>query len=423
MQNSVMQNGVMPNRVMHNRVMHNKTNQNSAVPDRRHTMKTTSSNPLGRLLLVYSLLLSGQVCAQSNDSTDATRTLRQLTNERLMLTAELDQFQQTLEMVHTDGTPPEQSPNSAVRTLAIGAVTLKQQLIAITEQEVSLLQQQITAAREKARGGQDAAADTPSDTTSDNQADPTDNPPDNPSDNPSNNQPGDQPDSHFAVLARAEAFPAGTLDAIDSNPLRTAGADSTLEQEAETVERLHKLLESYYAELQESARILPTPEEIALRELARRDAETLNAIPFSVDKVRLSGSEGSTALAQISQRLVDPRIPESRRDMAPICSIKTRLLDTLVGVENRSLKPVGKNHYIVRVRLQPGETTISILSDHWKVDLPQHANAQDFLITLYRPVTGTPELHVFAVDELLAADNLHIPAWLPEELDIKTNAG
>jgi hypothetical protein len=32
-------------------------------------------------------------------------------------------------------------------------------------------------------------------------------------------------------------------------------------------------------------------------------------------------------------------------------------------------------------------------------------------------------LHVFAVDELLAADNLHIPAWLPEELDIKTKAG
>ncbi|MBK6510800.1 MAG: hypothetical protein IPG06_16015 [Haliea sp.] len=221
------------------------------------------------------------------------------------------------------------------------------------------------------------------------------------------------------MIASARAFPAGTLDTIE----RTAGADSPLEQEAETVERLHNLLESYYTELQESARILPTPEEIALRELARRDAETLNAIPFSVDKVRLSGSEGSTALAQISQRLVDPRIPESRRDMAPICSIKTHLLDTLVGVENRSLKPVGKNHYIVRVRLQPGETTISILSDHWKVELPQHANAQDFLITLYRPVTGTPELHVFAVDELLAADNLHIPAWLPEELDIKTNAG
>ena len=340
--------------VMQNRVMHNKTLSNRAVPDRRHTVKTPLSNPLGRLLLVYSLLLSGQVCAQS---TGSTTTLQQLTNERVMLTAELDQFQKALQVLHTDSTPPEQSPNAAVRTLAIGAVTLKQQLVAVTEQEVTL-QQQINAVGTKARGGQD-----------------------------------------------------------------TTTVDSTLEQEAETAERLHNLLESHYTELQESARILPTPEEIALRELARRDAETLNAMPFSVDKVRLSGSEGSTALAQISQRLVDPRIPESRRDMAPICSIKTHLLDTLVGVENRSLKPVGKNHYIVRVRLQPGETTISILSDHWKVELPQHANAQDFLITLYRPVTGTPELHVFAVDELLAADNLHIPAWLPEELDIKTNAG
>ena len=69
---------------MQYRVMHNKTLSNRAVPDRRHTVKTPLSNPLGRLLLVYSLLLSGQVCAQS---TEATRTLRQLTNERLMLTA------------------------------------------------------------------------------------------------------------------------------------------------------------------------------------------------------------------------------------------------------------------------------------------------------------------------------------------------
>jgi hypothetical protein len=372
-------------------------------------VKTTLSNPLGRLLLVYSLLLSGQVGAQA---AEATRTLRQLTNERLMLTAELDQFQQTLEMVHTDGTPPEQSANSAVRTLAIGAVALKQQLIAVTEQEVTLLQQQIIAARAKARAEQDAAAGN----------DPDNNPDDNSHDT-SYGSSGDQPGAGTVALASAEAASTAPMHAIEGKPLRASTVGNSLEMEAETVERLHKLLESYYTELQESSRILPTPEEIVLRELAQRDAETLNRIPFSVDKVRLSGSEGSTALAQISQRLVDPRIPESRRDMAPICSIKTRLLDTLVGVENRSLKPVGKNHYIVRVRLQPGETTISILSDNWEVHLPQHANAQDFLITLYRPVSGTPELHVFAVDELLAADNLHIPAWLPEELDIKTKAG
>jgi hypothetical protein len=398
---------------MQNSVMHIKAVQHRAMPDRRHNVRATLSNPLGRLLLVYSLLLSCQVGAQT---TEANRTLRQLTNERLMLTAELDQFQKTLELVHTDGTPPEQSPNSAVRTLAIGAVTLKQQLIAITEQEVTLLQRQIIDARTKARAAQDAIT----------RSKPGDNPADDPADNPAEypgDQPGDQPGADATALAGSGASPDSAMNAIESKPLRSPTVDDTLEQEAETVERLHKLLESYYAELQESARILPTPEELALRELARRDAETLNRIPFSVDKVRLSGSEGSTALAQISQRLVDPRIPESRRDMAPICNIKTRLLDTLVGVENRSLKPVGKNHYIVRVRLQPGETTISILSDRWEVHLPQHANAQDFLITLYRPVTGTPELHVFAVAELLAADNLYIPAWLPEELDIKTKAG
>lgn len=367
--------------------------QNRVMQCNRDNAKTASRNPLGRLVLVYSLLLSGGVGAQT---IEASRSLRQLTNERLMLTAELDQFQKTLEMVHNDGSPPEESPNSAVRTLAIGAVTLKQQLIAITEQEVTLLQQQIIASRKKIRAEQGAPAGDKAD---------------------------DKSGADTTTLASAEAASAGALHAIESKPLREPTVDYTLEQEAETVERLHKLLESYYTELQESARILPTPEEIVQREVARRDAETLNKIPFSVDKVRLSGSEGSTALAQISQRLVDPRIPESRRDMAPICSIKTRLLDTLVGVENRSLQPVGKNHYIVRVRLQPGDTTISILSDSWEVHLPQHANSQDFLITLYRPVTGTPELHVFAVDELLAADNLHIPAWLPDELDIKTNAG
>jgi hypothetical protein len=395
--------------------MHNKAIQNRVMPHPGHNVKTPLGNPLGRLLLVYSLLFSGQVGAQS---TETTRTLRQLTNERLMLTAELDQFQQTLDLVHTDDTPPEQSPNSAVRTLAIGAVTLKQQLIAVTEQEVTLLQQQIIAARAKARAAQDAAAAVAT-VAAEN---PAENYPENSPDNLPDN-PGDQPGSDLAALASAEAFTDGATNAIESKPLRTPTVEDTLQQEAETVERLHKLLESYYVELQESARILPTPEEIALRELAKRDAESLNRIPFSVDKVRLSGSEGSTALAQISQRLVDPRIPESRRDMAPICNIKTRLLDTLVGVENRSLKPVGKNHYVVRVRLQPGETTISIQSDQWEVHLPQHASAQDFLITLYRPVTGTPELHVFAVDELLAADNLHIPAWLPEELDIKIKAG
>ena len=332
------------------------------------------------LALVFAVFFSAQVLAQSDE---ATRRLQRLTDERLMLTSELDQFRKTLAILHTDGTPPEQSTNPAVRTLALETVALKQRLIAITEQEVTLLQQQIVAAKAK-----DRAHSKMQETA--------------------------------AALASAESRPD---NAMESKPLRTSSVDYTREHEAQNVERLHGLLENYYTELQESARILPTEEELTQREISQRDADTLNRIPFSVDKVRLSGSEGSTALAEISQRLMDPRLPESRRDIAPICIIKTRLFDTLVGSENRSLKPVGKNHYIARVRLQPGDTTISILSNQWEVRLPQHADARDFLITLYRPVEGTPELHVFAVDELLSAEKPHIPAWLPRELDIKTKAG
>ncbi len=331
------------------------------------------------LVILCALFTCGPVNAKP---TETVRALQLLTDQRLMLTAELDQFRETLEMVHHDDTPPEQSPNSAVRTLAIGAVDIKQRLIEITEQEVVLLQQQIITTKNKIRDAQ--------------------------------------------ALSVTSASPSADNPADDTTEISAASLDEighTLEQEADNVDRLHKLLENYYLELEESSRILPTDEELAQREVAQRDAESLSKIPFSVDKVRLSGSEASKALAHISQRLVDPRIPESRRDIAPICTIKTRLLNTLVSVENRSLKPVGKNHFISKVRLQPGETTISILSDQWNVSLPEHASARDFIITLYRPVDGTPELHVFAVDDLLTEDKPHIPAWLPKELDIKTQAG
>ena len=330
------------------------------------------------LALACAMVISGQAYGQTSAP---PKTLERLTEERQMLTAQLDQYRKSLAILQTDDTPPEQSPNPAIRSLAVEAVALKQQLIAVTEQEVTLLQQEIIAAKPR------TVATTTASTT---------------------------------VNPDADTQPA---NATESKPLRTAQPDYTMENDAENVERLHQLLEGYYAELLESARILPTDEELARRATAQRDAEMLDKIPFNVDKVRLSGAEGSAALADISQRLMDPRIPESRRDIAPICSIKTHLFDTLVGSENRSLKPVGKNHYIARVRLQPGTTTISILSNQWEVQLPQQVTIRDYLITLYRPVDGTPELHVFAVDDLLAADRPHIPAWLPDELDIKTKTG
>jgi hypothetical protein len=322
------------------------------------------------------ILLAGQAGAEE---LDANEKLQRLTQERQLLTVKLEQYQQTIGLVHAGNKSSEESSNPAVRSLAMEAASIKALLIEITEQEVTLLQRQIVAARVASEKEKAQAAPEP---------------------------------EHVQAA-----------DAAESKPLRQHNVEDSRELEAENVARLHGLLENYYAELQESARILPTEEEIAARKAALRDAETLQRIPYSVDKVRLSGSEGSMALANISNRLMDPMIPESHRDIAPICLIKTRLFDTLVGSENRSLLPVGKNHYIARVRLQPGDTTLTILTKQWELRLPQHANARDYLITLYRPLEGEPELHVFSVDDLLDHEQAHIPAWLPSELKISTRAG
>ena len=311
----------------------------------------------------------------SGQNAEIPGELQSLTSERQMLTNELQQYEKTLEILQTDGTPPEQSSNPAIQKLAQEMVNIKQRLIAITEREVTLLQEQIIAAK----------------TTG----------------------------SKATAIASAEPKP----DAIESKPLRAHGSEDTLAQEAENVRRLHGLLAGYYTELQESARTLPTAEEIARREAAQQDAKQLAKIPFSADKVRLNGAEGSTALTLITQRLMDSSIPESRRDIAPICVIKTRLYGSLVGSETRSLTPVGKNHFVAKVRLQPGDTTLNILASQWKLRLPHNVNASDFLITLYRPPGGTPELHIFSIDDLLAEEKPHIPAWLPDDLKLKARAG
>jgi hypothetical protein len=312
--------------------------------------------------LCFSAIAAGQ-------SVDVERRLAALGTERQALTRELAQYRATVALLQTDGIPPSQSADPAVRRLADAMTTIRERLVDITEREVTLLQRQITAAR---------------------------------------------------TSATTETPPPG---AIETKPLRTTTKDYTLAEEAENVARLRALLAGYYAELKESALSLPSEQERLQREEARRDAERIAKIPFSPDKVRLNGFEGSTALAQITRRLADPDLPESRRDVAPICSIKTRLFGSLVGSENRSLQPVGKSHYIARIRLQPGDTTLYIQGDRWEVQLPRDVSAQEFLITLYRPPGGSPELHVFSVDELLAEDDPHIPAWLPDNLQLDPGAG
>ncbi|MCB1708214.1 MAG: hypothetical protein KDI10_05690 [Halioglobus sp.] len=297
--------------------------------------------------------------------------LQALTQERGMLTAELDQYKATVRLIQTDGRPPEQSGNPAVRRLALEMVKIKERLIVVTERELTLLQEQITAAR--------------------------------------------------ALAAASPQYEVA--DGIESKPLRVTTPDYSMADEQEHVERLRTLLASYYAELQEAARTLPSEEELAARAAAQLEAEQLARIPFSADKVQLSGAEGSTALSQITRRLTDPDIPESRRDIAPICGIRTELFGALIASEQRSLRPVGKNNYVARIRLQPGDTTLRIKDKRWAIQVPQNDNAGDFLVTLYVPPDSPPELHLFAVDDLLAEDNPHIPAWLPQDINLKSRAG
>jgi hypothetical protein len=289
-----------------------------------------------------------------------------------MLTTELDQYKSTVRLLQTDDTPPEQSSNPALRKLALEMVRIKERLIAVTERELTVLQEQISAARQ---------------------------------------------------LAASPGEPMQEQQGIESKPLRQATRDYTLVNEQEHVERLHALLASYYSELQEAARTLPSEEELAARAAARVDAEKMSRIPFSVDKIRLNGAEGSTALSEITRRLTDPNIPESRRDVAPICGIRTQLFGSLIASERRSLKPVGKNNYVARIRLQPGDTTLRIKEDRWEIQLPQNVNAGDFLITLYIPPDSPPELHLFAIDDLLAEQDPHIPAWLPDDIKLKSRSG
>ena len=210
---------------------------------------------------------------------------------------------------------------------------------------------------------------------------------------------------------------------IESKPLRIGTPDHSAASETKQVERLHSLLADYYAQSQEAARTLPSDEELAARAAAQLDADKLARIPFSADKIRLNGAEGSTALSLITRRLTDPNIPESRRDIAPICGVRTELFGNLIASEQRSLQPVGKHNFVARLRLQPGQTTLRIKENRWEIQLPQHLNAGDFLITYYAPPGSPPELHLFSIDELMAEQHPHVPAWLPQDIDLKSRAG
>jgi hypothetical protein len=181
------------------------------------------------------------------------------------------------------------------------------------------------------------------------------------------------------------------------------------------VARLRTLWQQYHREEAAARQESPSAEEVEQRTAAGADAARLARIPFNTGKVRLSGEEGSSALALISARLTDPAVPESRRDTAPIASVKTYLFGSLIASESRSLQPVGKHHYIARLHLQPGNTTVRMQGFRWDINLPEDLHTREYLVTVRKPRGATPTLHVFPIDEWLAAEDAHVPAWLPAE--------
>jgi len=223
------------------------------------------------------------------------------------------------------------------------------------------------------------------------------------------------------LLCSLGLTPAGTAQTPDAQANWPETEREIAVREAKDVARLHQLLHQHEAEEAAAQASLPKEQQLARRQ--QEEVESLTPVTFSPDLVHLSGAQGSTALSQITQRLADPRLPESRRAIAPLCSIKTRLLGSLISSETRSLKAVGKYHYVARVRLQPGDTTLEIGNRRWELQLARDTSAGDYLVTYYQPGGNRSELHVFSVQELLADKDHPIPAWLPQELDLAPNAG
>lgn len=204
---------------------------------------------------------------------------------------------------------------------------------------------------------------------------------------------------------------------LDQSTLATAQQNS-IKAEAGQVARLQRLLQDYYAAEETSRQTLPTESELEARQSSQQQVAEVSRVPFSATKVLLTGAQGSTALAQITLRLSSPEIPESRRSIEALFSIKTRLFGTLITSERRSLKPVGKNHYVTKLHLQPGKTEIRMQRHTWEFSLPNDNPSSEYLVTLYKPPGLDPELHVFSVDQLLMLKKSHVPAWLPQELGI-----
>jgi len=194
-------------------------------------------------------------------------------------------------------------------------------------------------------------------------------------------------------------------------PVAAAGHTNLTTEEAR-VARLQFLLRDYYTRQERAGNV------DAEGTVERRPAAAEPAPAHAGQRTLLSGADGSLVLAEFNRRLSDPALPESGRDVAPICSIRTYLYGNLIAGEQRSFQPVGKYQYLLKQHLQPGVTTVKLPGHSWELHVPEDSQSQEYLLTLYQPPGEEPRLHAFPLAELRATRDAHIPPWLADDLDL-----
>lgn len=196
-----------------------------------------------------------------------------------------------------------------------------------------------------------------------------------------------------------------------SDPLLPDGnSDSNISE----LERLRTLIASYHADLQQEQTIKPS--EALQHRIAQEEARLLSMLHIKPQQLLLSGIEANVLLRQMDQQLADIQTQQYIRDIAPICSIRTRYQGSLSAAENRSLQPLGQSFYVGRVRLGPGETTLRVHDQEWRLRLADNATPSPFLIILSKPSGSAAQMHLSRIDSMISASNALHPAWLPSTL-------
>ena len=195
------------------------------------------------------------------------------------------------------------------------------------------------------------------------------------------------------ITARERALSGPTATASDG----TAGDDDAT--------RMATLLRQHYAREQAA--------EAQPRETVPDTEALLEQVTIDRGKIRLSGTEGVTALSLFSERLANSPADAAQRTVDEVLHVEIRQGGRLVSSSTHGLRALGRAQYIGKLSLPTGDVSMRVRSKQWSVELTG-SNAADYLVTLHAPRDGKAQLHLIPVEELKATRWPDIPAWVPD---------